>query len=471
MKFGNQLFSMQKKSSLQFNEFSEISEEQWNEKISKEIKGSSIEDISTRIDTISILPFYTNSINESEKFFQTKNESNHTVLLREKFSDFHTDNSIEKINTAIEGGIKSIILSGSCNQVKLAAQKLPEQNIQLSFDITDNVQLFLTSTPFIFSDKISYLLEHDPISQFAQSGRWLVSKKDDFVALENTFEYIREHNLPIQKSVHVNASIYHNAGAGFIQELSFSLAHAHEYIVYLLEHGFKIEEIISKIQFTFSVGTDYFAEIAKLRAFQILWANLIRAYHHKIDACPCYIHAETSRRYHTVKDEHTNILRTTTQAMSALIGGCNTLSILPFNSLKNADEFSRRIARNTGNILFHEASFSSYPNIANGSYFIESLTTEFTKKAWLFFKEIEKSGGLVESLSKNEIQDEIKKNREKELQEYKIGKRILMGINKYETLIEQSEAIHYTPSITTDTNAKSFKECRIAELIERDEKK
>ncbi|NUM51322.1 MAG: hypothetical protein HUU48_09415 [Flavobacteriales bacterium] len=462
---------MQKKSSIQFKEFSEISEEQWNEKISKETNGSSLEDVSTPIDSVYIRPFYTNTNNESDFFFQTNKDSDCPVFLREKFSDFHADNSIEKINAAIGGGIKSILLSGSCNKVNLIAQKFSEQNIQLSFNITDNVQLFLTSTPFIFSDRISYLLEHDPISQFAQSGGWLVSKKDDLFALKKTFEYIKEHSLPIQKSVHVNTSIYHNAGAGFIQELSFSLAHAHEYIVYLLEHGFKIEEIISKIHFTFSVSTDYFAEIAKLRAFQILWANLIHTYHHEIDAYPCYIHAETSRRYHTVKDEHTNILRTTTQAMSALIGGCNTLSILPFNSLKNADEFSRRIARNIGNILFHEASFSSYPNIACGSYFIESLTTEFAKKAWSYFKEIEKSGGLIESLSKNEVQKEIKKSREKELQEYKKKKRILMGVNKYETSPRQSELIHCNPSITKDTNAKFLEEYRIAEFIERDEKK
>lgn len=469
MEIENQLFSMQKKSSIRFNEFSEISEEQWNEKISKETKSSSIEDTSTPIDGIPIRPFYANTNNESGFFFQTNKASECTLFLREKFSDFHADNSIEKMNTAMEGGVKAILLSGSSNQIKLTVQKLQEQNIQLSFNITDNVQRFLTSPPFIFSEKNSYFLELDPISQFAQNDRWIESKNDNFFVLKNTFEYIKERNLPIQKNVHINASIYHNAGAGFIQELSFSLAHAHEYMVYLLEQGFKIEEIVSNMHFTFSVGTDYFAEIAKLRAFQILWANLIHIYHYEKYANPCYIHAETSRRYFTVNDEHTNILRTTTQAMSAIIGGCNTLAILPYNSLNNADEFGRRIARNIGNILFHEASFTGYSNIADGSYFIESLTTEFAKKAWLYFKEIEKSGGLVELLSKNKIQDEIKKYREKELQEYKAKKRIQVGINKYESFPMQSEVLNCNPSVTTGTNARFFGEFRIAEFLERDE--
>jgi methylmalonyl-CoA mutase len=117
--------------------------------------------------------------------------------------------------------------------------------------------------------------------------------------------------------------------------------------------------------------------------------------------------------------------------MSAIIGGCDTLHILPFNFLNNENEQSKRIARNIGNILTLEADFNSIHNYSKGTYYIEYLTTEITKKAWTLFTEIENTGGIIESLHCNKLQQAILASREKELEKFKLGKQVLVGVNKY----------------------------------------
>lgn len=429
---------MSENTHLNFNEFKLPDNNQWESKIVNELKGKSIDSIcSNNLDNLKISPFYANQFFDSESFFYAEgsknSETNYNVLLREKISITDLHFPAEKIDLAINGGINSLLFSGNIEHIKNEIKLLSSKNIHLTFQLNSNANNIFDEINSFFNELKNYSvgIEYDPILHLITNGFWLEGKEDDFNKVAYILKCATENNKNYPKCIHINATVYHNTGASFVQELAYAIAHANEYITFLLGRGFDLKTIFSCMHFSFSIGTDYFSEIAKLRAFKILWANLINSYDSELTHIPCSINAETSYRYHSNRDEHNNILRTTTQAMSAIIGGCNTLCILPYNFLNKADEHSRRIARNIGNILLHESGFNGIHNSANGAYFIEYVTTEITKKAWFVFVEIENAGGILQSLFKNKLQQEVKKSRENELENFKSGKQVLVGVNKY----------------------------------------
>ena len=187
-----------------------------------------------------------------------------------------------------------------------------------------------------------------------------------------------------------------NANESIINELAQSLSKGVEYLNLLTDKGIDNQLIASKMQFTFGISTNYFFEIAKLRAARKLWQVILEQY--KILDTTMVIHSETSIEKSSVEDENFDILRNTTKAMSAIIGGCNSLTVRPHDSEKL--NFSNRIARNVQNILKEEAFFDKVINPADGSYYIEHLTEEIASKAWASFQEIENKGGYI-NFSKN----------------------------------------------------------------------
>ena len=197
-------------------------------------------------------------------------------------------------------------------------------------------------------------------------------------------------NIPNLKTIGVSSLNYHNAGANSVQELAFSLSTAVEYIKQMLERGLKIDEIASNIRFTFGIGSLFFVEVAKIRAARMLWAKIIEAFSGNEDSQKIDIHAHTSFTNQTVFDPYVNLLRTTTEAFSAITGGVDSMHTNFFDeSFRTPDEFSRRIARNTQIILNEESHLNQIIDPAGGSYYVESLTDEVAKKSWTLFQEIE----------------------------------------------------------------------------------
>ena len=238
--------------------------------------------------------------------------------------------------------------------------------------------------------------------------------------------------------VTVSGQIFGNSGSTIVEELAFVLSAGHDYLVRLMDAGLTIEEAARKLRFSFSVSSNYFMEIAKFRAARMLWANIVKGYNpEKNCACKMQIHAETSKWNQTVYDPYVNMLRGTTEAMSAAIGGVYSLEVTPFDaSFENPTEFSKRIARNVELLLKHESHFDQVVDPAGGSYYIENLTQSIAAEAWKLFLEIEEKGGYTEAYKAGFIAEHIKASAAAKDKNIATRRQILLGANQYPNFTE-----------------------------------
>ena len=196
------------------------------------------------------------------------------------------------------------------------------------------------------------------------------------------------------------------------------------------------------IKFNFSVGTNYFMEIAKLRAARLLWANVMAPYNPK-RGCSSKLraHIQTSAWNQTVYDPYVNMLRGTTEAMSAAIAGVDSIEVLPFDhAYEKPTEFSSRIARNVQLLLKEESHFDQVTDPAAGSYYIEELTASIAKAAWDLFKAVEEKGGYVAAFEAGFIQDQVEETANKRDQHIATRREILLGTNQYPNFNEVAPA-------------------------------
>ncbi|MCB1160314.1 MAG: methylmalonyl-CoA mutase, partial [Leptospiraceae bacterium] len=277
--------------------------------------------------------------------------------------------------------------------------------------------------------------------------------------------------LPSFHNLVVHASDYHNAGAGTAAELGISLAHGAEYLAGLQSSGMDVGAVAKTLQFSFSVSASYFVEIAKFRAFRLLWANILSAYGIK-GALPVFIQARTSEWNKTLYDPHVNILRGTTEAMSAAIAGCDSISVSHFDSVySHGDEFSLRIARNTQHLLKHESYLNRVKDPSAGSYYIENLTDKLAESAWKVFQDIETKGGFIAALKEGYIQSLLQSFKAERAKNVASRKEILLGTNQYPILKEESlsrlEKISKPLSLKTSGKAVSTESIqKLSEALE-----
>ena len=238
--------------------------------------------------------------------------------------------------------------------------------------------------------------------------------------------------------VTVAGQTFGNSGSTIVEELAFTLSAGHDYLVRLMDAGLDVDQAARKLRFSFSVSSNYFMEIAKFRAARMLWANIVKGYGPaKNCACKMHIHAETSRWNQTVYDPYVNMLRGTTEAMSATIAGVHSLEVTPFDtSFENPTEFSKRIARNVELLLKNESHFDQVVDPAGGSYYVENLTQSIAAEAWKLFLEIEQKGGYTEAYKAGLIVERIKASAAAKDKNIATRRQILLGANQYPNFTE-----------------------------------
>jgi methylmalonyl-CoA mutase len=258
----------------------------------------------------------------------------------------------------------------------------------------------------------------DPIGHLARSGNWHQNLESDFAQLKEILSH--EKAADVGSLIAVDVSLYQNAGANMVQQLAYALGHANEY----LNLG-----ALGNISFKVAVGSNYFFEIAKLRALRLLWKTLANEYGLSAD---CHLLAVPSLRNKTIYAYNTNMLRTTTECMSAILGGVDTVSNLPYDALYHKNnEFGDRLARNQLLLLKYESGFDGKIDPAAGNYYIENLTDQLAEQALRLFKSIEGDGGFLKQLKTHTIQRKIKESAQKEQLLFDKGQEVLVGTNKY----------------------------------------
>ncbi|MBL7941895.1 MAG: hypothetical protein JNM00_03975, partial [Flavobacteriales bacterium] len=228
----------------------------------------------------------------------------------------------------------------------------------------------------------------------------------------------------------VNASVVHETGGTTIQEIVTALGLGSEFLHRAEVAGFSVDQSSAMLHFQFGIGTGYFEEMAKLRAFRYLWSEVIAAF---IPSHDCsyltYVTSACSLRNQTTADIHNNLLRTTTEAMSAIIAGTDSILVRAYNQVcGTTDPEGERLAANIYHLL-HEESHLIGPDAVSGAHYIEALSSRLAMEAWNEFLALESAGGyfLSESRWSDEIQRAADKRKEKETS----GKRVIIGVNKY----------------------------------------
>ncbi len=244
--------------------------------------------------------------------------------------------------------------------------------------------------------------------------------------------------LPNYRVLAVNAFLFNNAGAYIAQELGYALAWGNELMAKLTEAGFTADEVAKKIKFNFGISSNYFMEIAKLRAARWLWAEIVAAYKPACEcACKMVAHAQTSEWNMTVYDAHVNLLRSQTEAMSAALAGVDSITVRPFDKIyQTPDDFSERIARNQQLLLKEECHLDKVVDPSAGSYYVEVLTNSLADVAWKLFLEVEEKGGFSVAVNAGEIQNAVNASNVARKKAVATRREILLGSNQYPNFTE-----------------------------------
>ena len=263
-------------------------------------------------------------------------------------------------------------------------------------------------------------------------------------------------DFPKVRVINVEGYDFNDAGASIVQELAFALAIGSDYVAGLTEKGISANEIGRRMKFTFGVSSNYFMEIAKFRAARVLWANIMKNYGAD---CECaqkiQSHAVTSAWNQTVYDAYVNMLRGTSETMSAALAGVHSIEVLPFDyAFRAPGEFSNRIARNVQSILKEESRFNKIVDPAAGSYYVENLTASIIEAAWNLFKTVEEKGGYTEAFKAGFVQAEVKAVSDKKDKNFAQRRETILGSNQYPNFLEKA-----SDEITKDIVTRGAKEC------------
>lgn len=269
----------------------------------------------------------------------------------------------------------------------------------------------------------------DPAATFAGTGRLRMSIEALQASMPQSLAHFFSLGVP-GVLLEADGRVLHNAGATEAQELGAMLASAVAHLRLFEEARQALIYAAPHIGFSLSVDQDQFLSIAKIRALRKLWIRVQQTC--SIAPSPATIHAETSYRMMTFQDPETNILRTTLAGLAAVVGGADSLSILPHTIAHGLpDAFARRIARNTQSILSSESHLDFVGDPAAGTGVIETLTTELCDAAWKEFQMIEAEGGILRSLSQGHIQGRVAEARNARTARYRNGERSLIGTTIY----------------------------------------
>ena len=438
-----------------FDQFPPVTTKEWLDKINSDLKGA---DFNKKLvwktnEGFDVKPFYRmedvenlmyiNTLPDQSPYLRGTKINNNNWLIRQNIEVTNYSIANRKALTILMRGIDSLgfIISDpeSINEKNfdLLLERIFLEGVELNFltngKAREIIDLIINCVKKSYSDpnKIRGAIEADPLSRLMLNGTLCIPPEEGFDYLASVVNSAA--SLPHLRVIHLNASNFNNAGADIVQELAFGISMGNEYMAQLTQRGISSDMAASKIRFSFGTGSNYFPEIAKLRAARVLWSvvangfQVAREENLKMD-----IHCVTGEWNKTVYDPYVNMLRTQTEAMSAILGGADSLTVEPFDKVfRHPDEFSERIARNQQLILKEEAYFDKVADPAAGSYYIENLTNLIAENAWKLFLEIEDQGGFLACLKSGFIQTKLSESGAKRKNDMATRKAILLGTNQY----------------------------------------
>ena len=443
-----------------FTEFAPISTEEWEAKIIADLKGLDYERalVWKTNEGFNVRPYYRKENLEGKVYLETmpgeypyvrgNNKTGNDWLIRQNIfvTDFEAAN--KKALNILGKGVTSIgFLLSECNSItaesiavllKDICLEAAEINLVCPCDSCKCTEVFSNyiSNSKWENEKVQASVSNDPIGTFLLKGKL---ENDAIAKLKTDVEAAKAvKNL---RAVAVHGKFFANSGSSVVQELAFSLAQGAEYLTQLTDVGIVADDAARSIKFNMGIGNNYFMEIAKFRAARLLWSKIVEAFkpENKCSA-KMIVHSETNRYNLTVYDPYVNMLRTQTEAMSAVLGGVHSVTVLPFNAIfEDTTEFSERIARNQQILLKEESHFDKIADPAAGSYFIENLTESLAEQAWNLFLEVQEKGGFIEAIRQGFVQAEIQKMADERNRKMSQRRDNLLGTSQFPNFSEKIE--------------------------------
>ena len=409
---------------IDFDEFKRVSTAEWKLKIQADLKGKDYQTlISKTMEGIDIRPFYHY---DEYKAFENIAGHHFDIVQELRLANEKVANKIIK-NSLAKGADKFIINTSKTFDIDALTDQVDYCRLILRLDFLDPA--FFIKLYNKTKGRARILL--NPIGHFIKTGNWYNNNNKDF-------EILKEIQMEVASDfrfIEVDSLHLLNAGAHINQQMTYSLAQAVEYIERLGK------EAAQQLVFNMGIGSHYFFEIAKFKTFRYLARLILSEY---VSSPDILITAVPGMRNKSLLDPYVNMLRTTMEVMSAILGGVDEVANIPYDKIyKKSNPFSERIARNQFVILKHEAGFEKAINSFEGSYFLEHISYEMADKTLALFKNIEKGGGIIAQLMKGKIQEKVAENAKKEQAKFDKGELVLVGVNKYFNKNEKIE----TPEI------------------------
>ena len=394
-----------------FENFDIISDKEWKNKVQVELKG--LEYNETLVwgtnDHINVKPLY------------TKDDVDYSAIqpLPRSTKDW-------KIISKYTGNINQ-------DYSFLYGYLIPQKSFNEKIELPHYLDLFIQfdgSTDLKSLENIPNLkyLDLDIYGYLAQNGLWQNDSKA--ASKELVKEVLELKNF--EKVISIQADVYQNAGANHVQQLAITLAHAVEY---LETFG---ADIADKIYFKFAVGSNYFFEVAKLRAFRFLWKMILEQYNKESEA---FIFTSTSDRNKSKLDIYNNVIRTTLESSAAIFGSSDAVFVGSYDEVNNETDFGLELAAKQQLLLQKESYLNQFTDPAAGSFYIESLTNQLAENALELFKTIQNVGGFVRALENETLQDYIYTSAKKEQKDFDEQIIKLIGVNKYRNEADVIEKI------------------------------
>ncbi|TAJ14689.1 methylmalonyl-CoA mutase small subunit [Marinilabiliaceae bacterium JC017] len=450
-----------KTNQLLFSDFPPVSTKEWMDKITVDLKGADFERklVWRTNEGFNVRPFYRSEDLESLNYLESlpgefpyvrgNKASDNKWLVRQDILVDDVTKANAKALDILTKGVDALCFCFeeesliSSENIEALLKNILSEKVEINFETKHGnkklVEALVAAMEKVNRDlnAVQGSINYDAIGDLTVKGKVCSSVEK---ALDYTKEIIDAAKaMPQFKSVGVNAKHFNNAGATVVQELAFALSMGNEYLAQLTERGLSINEVASNLKFNFGVGGNYFMEIAKLRAARLLWSKIVEEYKPTgKEVCKMHIHSETSAWNKTVFDPNVNMLRTQTEAMSATLGGAQSLTVQPFDMYyKESDTFSERIARNQQLLLKEESHFDKIVDPAAGSYYIENLTDSIANEAWKLFLELEEKGGYLVALKEGFVQELVKQSADKRRKAVATRRENLLGTNQFPNINEQ----------------------------------
>ncbi len=419
-----------------FADFPKSDKPAWRKMLEKELKGRAYADVLHQVtESLAVEPYYVeNELTEQPEYkdIQTSQRSlpGWLTVPVVPFDEPAEANRI--IRQQLERGADGVWLD--CGSTPTAHLELTKTLHAVR--LTDT-PVFLDTpepAPAIIKELTqgsSYYLKggivHDPLAHWMRTGQEFQPAFDSIAEGITLTKAMREF-----RGYKVESHVFHEAGADVVQELAYTLGSFVTCMDELTERGVSPLLAANRFVFSVSVGTEYLTEIAKLRALRYLYRKITRAYQLPDELCQTFIQAQSSRLYQSGYSPHTNMLRHSSEAMSAVMGGCDALSTLPYDAgfAESESEFSERVARNISLVLKNESYLDQVADPAAGAYYLEMLTLKLAEASWAVFLEIEKDGGLPRAFKESIIQNHIEHAWNQKIAGYQNGK-VMVGVNKF----------------------------------------